>query len=174
VTVDPYAAAAAYARLLVDPDLRQRLGGAGRTRALQHFTWERVVKAYEQLWREQDGERQAHAASGHATRVVGPPCYPAPDVSFAGYPTVWVGDDHPVCAPPGALDELRRFLTLPLCAYAGQRVKDEAMLRAVLSAAKSPRSLGELAELLEQHGIAAGAARATLAWLLKYGLLHDA
>jgi glycosyltransferase involved in cell wall biosynthesis len=174
VTVDPDAAAAAYARLLVDPDLRQRLGGAGRTRALQHFTWERVVKAYEQLWREQDGERQAHAASGHATRVVGPPCYPAPDVSFAGYPTVWVGDDHPVCAPPGALDELRRFLTLPLCAYAGQRVKDEAMLRAVLSAAKSPRSLGELAELLEQHGIAAGAARATLAWLLKYGLLHDA
>jgi hypothetical protein len=151
----------------------------------QHFTWHGVVKAYEQLWLEQEFERRKHESgvrrqeSGvrsreSGARRIGPPCYPAPEVSFAGYPTTLLGDDARVLAGPKALDELRRFLTMPLCAYAGQRVKDEQVMRTLLSEAASPRSLNELAELLTQHGADFGVARATLAWLLKYGLLRRA
>jgi hypothetical protein len=175
VAVDPEAAAAAYARLLVDPALRQRMGAAGRARVEGHFTWERVVKAYEQLWREQESERQAHLKSAPAARrTLGPPCYPAPEISFAAHPTFLLGDDDRLTATPGAADELRRFLTSPLCSYAGQRVTNESVLRALLGEAVSPRTLSELATHLEMLGTKPGHARATLAWLLKYGLLMKA
>jgi glycosyltransferase involved in cell wall biosynthesis len=169
VAVDPTAAADAYARLLADADLRRRMGSAGRQRVLCHFTWERVIRAYEQLWREQDAERRATA--GAVCVDIGPPCYPAPEVSFAGYPTAWLHDDTQVTTAPGALDELPRLLALPLCAYAGQRLTEAAVLREVLHEAESGRSIGELAPLLGLHGARPGLARATLAWLLKYGLL---
>jgi D-inositol-3-phosphate glycosyltransferase len=48
---DAWALAAALARLLADERLRQRMGAAGRERALAEFTWERVadrvVRCYE-------------------------------------------------------------------------------------------------------------------------------
>ena len=77
VAVDPAAAAGAYAALLSNADLRRRLGAAARQRVLRQFTWRHVVKAYEQLWREQDQERRGRAASV-VPRTLGPPCYPRP------------------------------------------------------------------------------------------------
>ncbi len=175
VAVDPEAVAAAYARLLVDPALRQRMGAAGRARVESHFTWELVIKAYEQLWREQESERRTHLKSAPAARrTLGPPCYPAPEISFAGHPTFLLGDDDRLTAPPDAPENLKRFLTLPLCSYAGQRVASESVLRNLLGEAASPKALGELAAHLEKLGTKPGPARATLAWLLKYGLLKKA
>jgi glycosyltransferase involved in cell wall biosynthesis len=40
---DPGALREALGRLLADPDLRRRLGAAGRERAREHFSWERVT-----------------------------------------------------------------------------------------------------------------------------------
>jgi glycosyltransferase involved in cell wall biosynthesis len=173
VAVDGDAAAAAYAHLLVDGDLRRRQGAAGRERVLQHFTWQRVVQAYEQLWREQDQERQAHMCNvGSVPPVLGPPCYPAPEVSFAGYPTLLLRDNDRLVCAADALPQLSRVLALPLCMYAGQRVTDEATLRAVLEAAAVPCASGDLADLLTKRGVRPAPARATLAWLLKYRLLQ--
>ena len=42
---DPRALRAALERLLDDPDLRRRLGAAGRERAREHFSWETVTAA---------------------------------------------------------------------------------------------------------------------------------
>ena len=42
---DPAALRSALDRLLVDPDLRRKLGSAGRDRARTHFSWERVTDA---------------------------------------------------------------------------------------------------------------------------------
>jgi glycosyltransferase involved in cell wall biosynthesis len=175
VAVDPEAAAEAYARLLGDADLRRRLGAAGRQRVLERFTWERVVRAYEALWREQDAERRAHLASSAAAAppVTGPPCYPAPEVSFAGYPTRLLDANSMVEAVPQEEVQLRRFLALPLCNYAeSRRVDNEGVLRAVLFPQAVPRPVGELEDVLRRHGAGNGPARATLAWLLKYGLLR--
>jgi glycosyltransferase involved in cell wall biosynthesis len=176
VAVDPAATAEAYARLLRDGDLRGRMGAAGRQRVLERFTWERVVRAYEELWRQQEVERRAHVARHPTTEppALGPACYPAPEVSFAGYPTRMLDDQAQVEVVPGAEGELRRFLILPLCNYAGSRgVRDEGVLRAVLAAAASPRGLGEMEDVLRAHGVGHERARAALAWLLKYGLLRS-
>jgi glycosyltransferase involved in cell wall biosynthesis len=187
VAVDPVAAAEAYARLLRDPALRHTMGAAGRQRVAERFTWARVVRSYEELWRSQEAERQAHAThSGGAVRgcpqvgTIGAgtrplpmrACYPAPEVSFAGYPTRWLGEDTRVETVRGAEAELGRLLAMPLCSYAAEpRVQDEQVLRSLLSAATSPRAVGELDDVLRSHGIRRGRSRATLAWLLKYGLL---
>jgi hypothetical protein len=124
------------------------------------------VRAYEELWRQQAAE----CRPGAPRIAGGPPCYPAPEVSFAAYPTQWLDSDSLVQAVPEA--DLRGVLAVPLCNYAGRRVVDEATLRAVLAAAVAPRALGELAEVMRARSARDGMARATLAWLLKYGLLR--
>jgi glycosyltransferase involved in cell wall biosynthesis len=175
VTVDPAAAAEAYARLLRNPALRQQMGAAGRQRILERFTWAQVVRAYEDLWRSQDAERRAHVAryGGASPSTKGPPCFPAPEASFAGYAAHVLDGRSSIQAVSGAEAELRRLLTLPLCSYSGERrVQDEGMLRALLTTAVSPRTVAELEEILGRSGIAPGRARATLAWLMKYGLLR--
>jgi glycosyltransferase involved in cell wall biosynthesis len=168
--VDPDSAAAAYTRLIRDAALRKRMGEAGRQRVLERFTWERVVKAYEQLWREQEQVRLGQATT-RKKRPTGPPCYPAPETAFAGYPTAWLGQDAAVIAAADALERLGVVLSLPLCTYAGQRIHVGNQLRELLNVSKSPRRIGELTAMLVQQGAAPAPASATVAWLLKYGLL---
>ncbi|MGW2382455.1 glycosyltransferase [Streptomyces sp. NPDC001658] len=49
---DPGALAAALSRLLGDPELRARLGRAGRERVLAHFTWSRAAEGTVTRYRE--------------------------------------------------------------------------------------------------------------------------
>jgi glycosyltransferase involved in cell wall biosynthesis len=64
---DPGALAGAIARLLDDPELRERLGAAGRQRVIEHFTWEVTARltaeSYRSLLREHAaGSEHAHEA----------------------------------------------------------------------------------------------------------------
>ncbi|HQH72875.1 MAG TPA: glycosyltransferase family 4 protein, partial [bacterium] len=43
---DPHTLAEALRRLILDPDLRARMGQAGRERALDHFDWNRILDLY--------------------------------------------------------------------------------------------------------------------------------
>ena len=55
---------------------------------------------------------------------------------------------------------------------ADRRCHELAAITEALRAAAEPRTVGELAEHFEASGAGAEAARATVAWLLKYGLLR--
>jgi glycosyltransferase involved in cell wall biosynthesis len=169
VTVDADAAADALTRLVADPELRRRMGGAGRARALERFTWERVVHAYEDLWAEQERA----LAEWSPPRRVGPAIYPAPEQSFAGYPTAWLGDADLVQTAPDAMTRLPTFLSLPLTNMAGdRRCADPKALADLLTATEVPRTICELAADFERAGTEPTQARATVAWLLKYDLLR--
>ena len=65
---DSEALAAAIGRLLSDPDLRRRMGAAGRARVQQLFTWDRSIARLEELY---DGESKgaASAPTAHAQHV---------------------------------------------------------------------------------------------------------
>jgi glycosyltransferase involved in cell wall biosynthesis len=176
VAVSVPAAAAGYARLLQDADLRRRLGAAGRQRVLERFTWAGVVKAYEALWRSQEAERQARYPAGPANGSRrGPARYPVPEVSFAAYPTEVIEAADELQAAPGAETLLGPLLDTPMTALAGHcRVQQAAPLRQLLTHAAVPRPVAELDRLLAQAGASLSAGRATVGWLLKYGLLHVA
>jgi len=47
---DPAGLAAACLKLLRDPDLRKSLGTAARERALEHFTMDRAVSAFDEIY----------------------------------------------------------------------------------------------------------------------------
>ncbi|MCF1647460.1 glycosyltransferase family 4 protein [Streptomyces indiaensis] len=73
---DSGALAAGLGRLLSDPDLRARLGAAGRERVLRHFTWARaaegtVARYREAIARSEGGTGRSPAA--RATRPAGVP-----------------------------------------------------------------------------------------------------
>jgi glycosyltransferase involved in cell wall biosynthesis len=167
--VDPGAAADALARLVADEKLRRGMGEAGRRRAAEQFGWERVIRAYESLWGEQQRELARH-------RVAAPPAneparYPAPERSFAGYPSTWVGDETLVRVADDAPARLAPLLAMPLTNFAAERrCGDRGAITELLRTAGS-RTIGELATILAANGTGPEAARATVAWLLKYGLL---
>ncbi len=56
---DPGALAAALGRLLDDPQLRARLGAAGRARVLERFTWKRAAEGTVAHYREAVARRRA-------------------------------------------------------------------------------------------------------------------
>jgi hypothetical protein len=92
-----------------------------------------------------------------------------------GYPSQLLEDGARVEAVPGAESDLGFVLALPLTNYArDRRVFDEAVLRALLGEARSPRTLAELDVLLCRLDVGQGVWRATVAWMLKYGLLRTA
>jgi glycosyltransferase involved in cell wall biosynthesis len=171
--VDVAAAAEAYARLIRDAALRRQMGAAGRQRVLNRFTWEHVIKAYEELWRGQEAERLAAARAAFTRRTFrGPACYPAPEDSFGGYPTRVLDDGDEVVAAMDAESRLTTLLALPLTTYGSDnRTSDATTIRRVLTAAAAPCSLSQLDEVFGQAGVGPTAARATVAWMLKYGLL---
>jgi len=166
--VDAAAAADALTRLVADAGLRAAQGAAGRARAEAHFTWARVVRAYEALWAEQT----ADLARAAARPAAAPARYPPPERAFEAYPTAWLGDADLVAAAPDALPRLAPLLAMPLTNLAAaRRCADPAVLAALLDAAGTPAAVGALAARLEAAGVAGEAARATIVWLLKYGLL---
>ncbi len=174
VAVGPAAAAEAFARLIADEGLRRRMGEAGHKRALERFAWPHVVRAYEALWHDQDRERREWLARGEGRRAahLGPSLYPAPEDTFAGYPTYLLDDGDRLRADEGSPARLEQLLKLAWVSYVvGERVPSAA-LRGAVAAAASPRTVAELAGALGRAGVAPATGRLALAWMLKYGLLH--
>lgn len=165
--VDPSAAADSLTRLVADPTVCERFGRAGRERVLRHFTWERVIRAYENVWEEQ--ARQVKVIGG---RRFGPALYAAPEVSFASYPTTWLSDDTRLRSTALATDSFIKFLEMPLTNLVSERrCRDPRLIARLLNDSSQSRKLGELVNQLESVGIGHVESRATIAWLLKYGLL---
>jgi glycosyltransferase involved in cell wall biosynthesis len=174
VAVDPDATGRALARLIEDPDLRVRMGAEGRQRILESFTWQHVVRSYEALWDSQEAQRLEWlgAASSVAARP-GPAVYPAPEISFAGYPTRLLAEADRLAVVSGAEAQIERLFALPLLTHAAdRRAGDPATLRSVLSAASRHCTVADLDTMFFYAGTTHGAGRATIAWMLKYGLLR--
>lgn len=171
--VDPGAAADALTRLVSDDALRRRMGEAGRRVAVERFGWERVIRAYETLWSEQ--RRDVARAREKAAPPAGQVRYPALEVSFAGYPSAWLSEADLVRATPDARPRLAGLLNMPLTNLeAERRCHDHDTLAELLRRATEPILVRDVAAELERTGLSPDAARATVAWLLKYDLLVPA
>jgi glycosyltransferase involved in cell wall biosynthesis len=173
ITVDPGAAATAYTRLIGDAGLRRAMGYTSRRVALARFAWPRIIQAYDALWQSQESERLGHLVLGvpRARPFSAPALYPDLETSFAGYPSVWLSE-HALVVANGSNESLERFLMMPLTHHVPEhRVTDPGMLRALLAEALAPCTISHLDATFHGLGISHGMGRATLAWMIKYGLL---
>ncbi|MFJ2604772.1 glycosyltransferase family 4 protein [Streptomyces sp. NPDC087425] len=89
---DPGALAAGLNRLLSDPDLRARLGHAGRARVLTHFTWTKAAEGTVDHYREALARSAAPVSPAAAPRptpapaAVSTPAAPSVDVDVDANP----------------------------------------------------------------------------------------
>ena len=103
VSVDQAAVTDRLTQLVADPDLRRRLGEAGRARARGEFDWSNIYGRYQELWAELARLRPA----GRVEAPASAPTFPDPFTAFAHYPTVRVGPQTRVTLRPDA--DLSRF-----------------------------------------------------------------
>lgn len=173
VAIDPNAAARAYLRLIEDAELRQRMGAAARSRAIETFDWSVVVKRYQALWQELGALRAAGAEN--APRHAGESANPArldPFISFASYPSDILSDKHVVAAMQGADGaRLQALLQSPLISFikpVAPEPDDCARILADLQR-RGPTMVADI--LADAPDARRGRIERGLVWLAKLGLL---
>jgi len=113
-------AAEAIAELARSPELRKRMGAAGRERIRTALSWPIVARQIHELVDELEGIRRA--SPDPVVRQKPDPVRGDPFVAFAGFPTHVMTTDTPLAAAPGATGDSVRGLTASLdSAFAGLR-----------------------------------------------------
>lgn len=90
--VDVAAAAESYRRLIMDADLRKKMGESAREHAVGRFDWRQIIPRYQSLWQELAELRRSHRENA-AWRGDSPmqspsnPLRPDPLQMFRSYPT---------------------------------------------------------------------------------------
>jgi glycosyltransferase involved in cell wall biosynthesis len=101
-SIDIGACVAAYSKLIQNPELRQRMGAAGRQRACAEYDWSVVVGKYLGLWRELAQRRIRDVET--VPRKQGKPAMPLridPFTLFQEYPTSQIANDSLIALQAG-------------------------------------------------------------------------
>ncbi|MEM6306806.1 MAG: glycosyltransferase family 4 protein [Pseudomonadota bacterium] len=90
------------ARLIKNPNLRRKMGDAGRVRAKQHYDWSVVIPQMQDFWADLD-DRRISAESSLNKKYHGMDVPPSPNVArlFKSYPT-HQGGLNDIALSPGA------------------------------------------------------------------------
>jgi len=182
IAVDTGAAAAAYAPLIGDPELRRRMGAAAAAHARAAFDWRVVVAQTQELWADlADRRRLLREVAPLPDRMpdtVALAHLPRPDPCrvFAGYTTAMLQPDCVVSLIPGTTPEaIEARLKSPLSDFATQILPQLAEMQAAfrhLAASGGGLKAGELAELVAP-GRSARLYRG-LVWMAKTDLVRIA
>ncbi|WP_193188771.1 glycosyltransferase family 4 protein [Nisaea sediminum] len=170
---DLQATADALVQLAKDPELRARMGEAGRARARTHYDWSVVIRAYEDLWLElRELRASAPEVAPRGTQESPHPLYPDPFAIFAPHPSAVLSADTVVSADPDSdLDGIEDLARHPFCTFSSDLMLPSRLLPDVLArlSAEGPLSVGDMestvAPELRRH------LRRTLPWLAKFGLI---
>ncbi|HKR88933.1 MAG TPA: glycosyltransferase family 4 protein [Phenylobacterium sp.] len=163
-------AANAIARLIASPDLRRRMGEAGRERVRQTFDWKVVARQMNAL--VDDLARRRAAANNPATRHRGHPVKGDPFRDFAGFATSVLSPETPLSATPGATaEQVRAAGAIQLDAvFSGWRADLSECARAFeLVASGQARSVRDVVAAFPPHR--QRAVELGLLWLAKHGFL---
>ena len=115
VAIDFSEAVTAISALVQSPELRRRMGQAGRARAKAVFDWSAIIPQYQALWAEQEARRRAAAPEPVAPDN---PFRPDPYRLFANYPTRHLGPADRLSLPADVtIETASARLAQPLAAY---------------------------------------------------------
>jgi glycosyltransferase involved in cell wall biosynthesis len=170
VAVDPVESVRALVQLMENPDLRRRMGEAGRERARTVFDWRAIVPRYQALWAELAAIRTSGAT---VTPTADNPWRPDPFRMFASYPTEALRPDMLFAAAPGvSSDAAVALLSTPAANFIRYVLPQpgEIILILALLQAEGPLTSAALTEAMPP------ARRSTLErgvlWLVKHGFVH--
>jgi hypothetical protein len=171
--VDVAACAEAYVQLIENPALRKQLGDAGRVRAREVFSWEKIIRAYEELWAELAARRASASLPPRDGNTPWHPLRQDPLALFAGYASRHLTDDVVLSSGSRQTSDVIKFLyTDRLTNFAGApfvlaSLEECQAIAAALTSGE--RSLGEIAAQFPPSRKAAIVR--SVGWLLKCGVL---
>ena len=144
------AAATAFVKLIEDPELRRKMGAAGRARAREVYDWPVIVRAYQNLWAELKERRLtapeiAPPERGRAAR----PLAMDPFSLFREFPTGFFGPNTRLVLTPGVDGALAQGMgRLPIAAPLRSFMLDDAgIARLVGRLEQGPAPVQELLDL---------------------------
>lgn len=166
--VDVGAAAEAIAVLIASPDLRRRMGEAGRRRIAEEFDWTVVAPKYAALIDELKDIRNACVET--APKTVRHPAKGDPFRDFAGFATEVLSMDHVLSLRSDGRKDLLRSSQLELDMFAGnwRGTIDEAEV-VVDALSQGPAKVRDL--LLRFPMPRRRRMQLTLMWMCKLGIL---
>lgn len=173
--MDLPAAARALVALIDNPDLRRRMGAAGRARIEQDLDWQRIIPRYQAFWGDLAARRAAAQPEPPqlARRLVNPR-RSDPFTLFAGYPTRAVGHEDRLCLGavadwPAAQEILARNL-----AVSGRwaMAQDEECAQVFAQVAASPEGVSVSDILAAMPAPRRPYVERTLLWLMKFDILR--
>lgn len=158
-----------------DPDLRRKMGQAGKARAQSLYDWAQIVPQMQALWGEQDARRRAGAGLTRRYPADALPVAPSPTNLFGGYPTeqVNLAATRFILADPTGRPNLAEVLTARN--YQGLKrvfAAPDHIAAVLLTIAKAGAAGCGLAEVEKATGINAPAGERIAIWLLKYGFIR--
>lgn len=164
-------AAQALTDLIKSPDLRRRMGAAGRERVRTVFDWPVIAKGVDQLvdelaMRREDGRATAHPAGGLQ------PSKGDPFRDFAGFPSQVLSDETALAVTPGVTAaDLEKCQSVALDhTFGGFRAKPEEIAQAFNLIATG--ACGTVGDVLTRTAPARrGPMQLGLIWMCKRGLL---
>lgn len=171
VAVDVDEAAKAFEQLFVNPDLRQRMGAAGRARARETYDWTMIIGRYAELWRELAELRRT--ADEACPKTPGRPPDPLRDNPFAlfeGYATHTVGGESRIMPRSDELaGDVARLRALQMNRFVRFPAEETfASLHAGLAGGRPATVSGILADFPRNRR---SAVMQTILWLKKMGLV---
>jgi starch synthase len=147
VAVDVAATAQAFIQLFESPELRIRMGAAGRLRAQSAYDWRSIIPRYEALWQQLAELRAARPKAQQALKHPWPARLD-PFHAFASYPSQRLSTQTRLMLVDGdvqqALTRLQSYSQLAMINYAKAVLPTGDELRTVLQAAVSPGAAMEL------------------------------
>ena len=176
----------AFIELFKSPELRKKMGEAGRLRATQDYDWRTIIPRYEELWDEQTKIRLAakkarEEGAKKSGKPLAPSVWPArldPTIGFANYPTQHLTLTTELTltetSAAKALDKLAEYKELAMVNYAHYVFPSDEEIKSVFEAAEKSLPNASTAEALlvgievkRRPYVLRG-----LAWLCKLGLLQ--
>lgn len=170
--IDVSRMAEAVRALMLEPDLRARMGAAGRARARSLFDWGVVVPAMQDLFVELAARRwRADPARHPAISAAALPVAPSPAHYFAHFPTRALPRAMRYRWSGGALEVARMW---ELRDYAATRRLFE-LPSVVVAVAEALAALGEggAEEISATTGQSVARVERCLLWLMKYGYVEE-
>ena len=171
VAVDIEAAAEAFAKLIASPELRRRMGEAGRDRARTVFDWAVVFRQYLALWDELAEIRKTAPPQPGEKRTARRPDRPDPSSLFASFPTASLDDDTWVQIDPAPTADIATLRALASTSFAAAVLPPAEAMTALLEAVRAQGALrfGDLA--MACPALPRNVSVRAVLWLAKMGVL---